>query len=777
MNPIRNNRLYAKHIVIYLQILILLAAACNWLLHRGGSYSKNYTVDEYLLSENATADDIAVSIDDTTGGEEIFLSTPPLSLKKGIYQIPVDYAADYPGSFVSVTSSLGSLEMKCPDLELDPLYRTKTMVLDISRSVDDAVIRVSFSGEGYVHINNIGIHETSFLYKKNLFYALLLCLFLNIGCLFLRSDTRIRKIMLALSGIFAVSCYPLYADFLTIGHDLPFHLLRIEAISQGLSQGTFPVKLHPLWANGYGYAVGVFYGDAFLYFPAFLRLLGFSIQDSYKFFVVFINLGTILLSYYSFRKMFSDEKTALLGCLAYTLAPYRLMDMYTRAAVGEYCAMMVFPLILCGFYLAFQDSGKENWWKHAILISLGLTGTIQSHVLSTLTACFIILLTCLILIKRVFRKYVFRSLVSAAILTVLLNLNFIIPFLDFYSEDILIKSPEWTGIPQGSFQAAGIFPIQLFALFQRSSGGSWAASAGISDEVSYGIGILMTIGLFLFIYLLSVHNSDCKKDHNYVPAILCALLGCLTLFMSTCYFPWDALMSKSSGIRKIIQTLQFPWRMLMPATALLVFVLCFSFFIAKKVLADRYSYLVTGSLLLLLLSCGWYFYDFSFSGAPYRIYNTSQLYTMQIYFGEYLPTGTDTNALKPNLVYTEGIAPLEFFQQLGTTIYCNVEAQSEGAYIDLPLLYYKYYRCTDMNTSQVLPVSTGTNNMVRVQLPNGYSGTILVRFVEPWFWRLSEVISVLTLIGLLVSLFWMKDGMENLKVYLKKYLLRIVQKI
>lgn len=756
MKFIQTGRIRAGHIIIGLQIIILLIAVSGWFLHRGNAYSKSFAVDEYLLAESASIEDSVVSIDDSIGKKGLFLSTPPLSLKKGIYQIQIDYAANCSGNTISATSSLGSLEMNCPALELDPTCYTETMILDISRSVDDAAIHVSFSGGGYVHINSLGIYETSFLYKKNLFYALLLCLLIDLGYFFLRSDMKIRKIILALAGIFGISCYPLYTDFLTAGHDILFHLIRIDAISQGLSLGTFPVKLHPLWAYGYGYAVGIFYGDAFLYFPAVLRLLGFSVQASYKFLVAFINLGTVLISYYSFRKMFSDEKIALLGCLAYTLAPYRLMDLYTRASVGEYCAMMVLPLILCGFYMVFLDSRKENWWKHAVLIAFGLTGAIQSHVLTVLLVGIIVILACLILIKRVFRKYVFRSLATAAVLTVLLNLCFIVPFLDFYGEDIMINSPEWSGAPQGSFQAGGIFPIQLFALFQRATGSAWPATAGISTEPAFGIGILMTIGLGLFLYLLCIHGQACRHDRNYIPAILCAIFGCLSLYMATCYFPWDALTALGSGVRKIVLTLQFPWRMLAIATILMAFVLCYSFHIAKKALGHCHNYLVVGSLILLLVSCGWYFYDFSFSGEPYRVYSTAELDTIQLCTCDYLPSGTDPNKIKENLIYAEGISPLEAYQKQGTTITCRVSAESEGAYVDFPLLYYKYYRCVDADTAQPIPVCAGKNNMVRIQLPKGYSGSISISFVEPWFWRFAEAVSALTAIGIIISLIWMR---------------------
>lgn len=767
MNSKLSGKLRINHILIGLQVVILLLVPCSWLLHRSDVYNRNFTADDYSLSEAAKVDD-GVSADASGEGEGVLLSTLPISLKKGTYLIQVDFSVDQPGSSISATSSLGPVEMRCPTIELDPHSLTESTLLELSRDADDVSVHISFSGNGQIHISNVGIHETSYLYRKNFCYAILLCLFINLGYFFLCSKIRIRKILLAMACIFLVSCYPLYNDFLIVGHDLPFHLLRIDAISQGLSYGTFPVKLHPLWANEYGYAIGIFYGDALLYFPALLRLMGFSIQASYKFFVAFINLGTILLCYYSFRKMFFSEKIALLGCASYTLAPYRLMNLYTRAAVGEYCALLCFPLILCGFYMMFQNSKRENWWKHAILTAFGLSGIIQSHVLSILITGFLIILTCLFLIRRVFQKYVFRSLALAAVLTVLLNLNFIVPFLDFYGEDIMIHSPDWVGSIIDSFQAGGLFPIQLFTLFQHSNGGAWPTTAGISNEPTFGIGILLTIGLFLFVYLLGIHYGDCKKNRNHAPAIVCVLLSCLALYMSTCYFPWDALISSSDAVKSIVYNLEFPWRMLAPPTALLTFVLCYAFDTAQKSLEKHWGCLIAASLVLAAVNFGWYFYDYSFSGEPYRVYTTSELYTMQMYSYEYVPSGTDPAALQENLIHAEGISPLEGYQKQGTTVSCTVSAQAPDAHIEFPLLYYKHYQCIDTSTRQRLTVCAGTNNMVRVMLPEGYSGSIRVSFVEPWFWRLAEAVSALAWIGVCFALYRTRD---------RKVKLRIVQKI
>lgn len=54
-----------------------------------------------------------------------------------------------------------------------------------------------------------------------------------------------------------------YLPVATTGHDLIFHLYRIEGIAQGLIEGQFPVRMQTVQAAGYGYPVSIMYGDIF----------------------------------------------------------------------------------------------------------------------------------------------------------------------------------------------------------------------------------------------------------------------------------------------------------------------------------------------------------------------------------------------------------------------------------------------------------------------------------------------------------------------------------
>ena len=108
--------------------------------------------------------------------------------------------------------------------------------------------------------------------------------------------------------------------FVIKGHDLNFHLMRIEGLKDGLLSGAFPVKIQPTWCNNNGYAVGIFYGDLFLYIPAMFRILGVPSNTAYKLYLFLINILTVIISYISFKKLSKDKLIGVLGCALYTLS-------------------------------------------------------------------------------------------------------------------------------------------------------------------------------------------------------------------------------------------------------------------------------------------------------------------------------------------------------------------------------------------------------------------------------------------------------------------------
>ena len=403
--------------------------------------------------------------------------------------------------------------------------------------------------------------------------------------------------------------------------------------------------------------------------------------------------------------------------------------------------MMFFPVVLCGFYLILTESEKGNWRRYAVLTALGLTGLVQSHVLSCEMAAFIILPVCLFALSR----HTIKPLVLAGLLSVLLNLGFLVPFLDYYNTDLYIVSGQWTGSNADRFQELGVFPLQLFSLFGHGTGTTLVTASGAAYECTVSVGIFPLLGLFLFCYLLLCHLKECRSRREFIPACVCTAFGCLFLYMSTCYFPWDAIASRNGWAKIVVDSLQFPWRLLAPSIALLTFTCCFSvksFFACYGKTAAMPVLL--SALTLLAVNCGWYFYDYMFSQDPYRVYDTNDLNSMTLYSCEYLPTGTDLENFESNLVApSESISYTDYVKN-GTSLSCHVTASGEAGFIDFPLTRYKYYTCVDTQTKIPLEISSGYNNRIRVTFPAGFDSDISIYFKEPVHWRIAEAVSLLT---------------------------------
>ena len=75
---------------------------------------------------------------------------------------------------------------------------------------------------------------------------------------------------------------------------------------------------------------------------------------------------------------------------------------------------------------------------------------------------------------------------------------------------------------------------------------------------------------------------------------------------------------------------------------------------------------------------------------------------------------------------------------------------TDVGFIDTPILYYKGYEAVDTDSGNRLGVCAGKNNVVRVMIPPGFNGHLKIRFVPPVYWRISELVSGVACIGLMV---------------------------
>ncbi|HJA93721.1 MAG TPA: hypothetical protein H9717_11520 [Candidatus Eisenbergiella merdipullorum] len=750
---------------------LLLAAGAVWLLYAFWLFGRPNT--EYVFSGMDLQSEYGIYMENFLDGygagyyldngidapgtdnEDYSLLTiysPKMNLHRGSYEVEISYATNGSSNTCEIEADYRTYPIltNMDGKGLDTGSGVRSFRWSSPISVEGYQIILSYNGNGYLFVDSISVRETNIWKNITLFCAVLflLALFAAGFCrkkkpgLFSGQNCLDAFIMLLLV-IFATM--PLLSPYLPKGHDLNFHLYRIEAIKEALLAGQVPVRMPFSWNNGYGYAVSIFYGELLLYVPALLRMIGISVQNSYKIFVLGINLITCLASYYCFRKMLKDSRAALFGCAVYMLAPYRLSCLFLRASVGEYTAMAFLPLVFYGLYRILgeeMDRKKEKMvWLPAVV---GYSGIIQSHVISCVMAGIFTVLVCLVMIRKVLQPRRLLELVKVGVVTALLNCWYLVPFLDYMRLGYSTQDPETLG----RFRANGTFLSQLLTIFPAGTGSSLSVAdgLGISPEMSFALGGGILAAVVIYLYYRIKHTekgNEIRKTGDF-----CLTFGLFTLFMTTIWFPWDFIQQLNGLTTMITQNIQFPWRFLGIASLFLAGTAACLYALLKKetMKAELYG----ASLLVIsfsVISAGYFMSDYV-QKADQGFYadetSVSSFDTMQ---GEFLPAGTNRDIFVDDSLVPG--ADLEIFDHAKKDGVITVSCKNNSGQVncvDVSFLYYRGYQAVDQNTGEKLGVICSGENKVRVMIPAGYEGTFRVRFVSPWYWRCSEVISILTLV-------------------------------
>lgn len=567
--------------------------------------------------------------------------------------------------------------------------------------------------------------------------------------------------------IIVMASIPLFNNYLIRGHDIYFHLMRIEGLAQGLRAGEFPVRIQPAWYDGYGYAVSVFYSDLFLYPAALLRLLGISLQDAYKVYVVLCNVATTLISGYSFGKIFRKREIGVFGSCLYTLAPYRLVNLYTRGALGEYTGMIFWPLLIYSCVLLLnEDRNKVQLQKGAVLMGISMAGMLQSHMLTAEIACMVLLLLVIVYCRRIFHKEVMLAGCGAVAAALGLSAWFLIPFLDYMlfgrfninsirNNDIMI-------------QRQGAFLSQVFAIYDNAVGQSLDAGAGTAGDFTQGAGLSLMLSVIILMLLCIRGYLKQEERRNRQITITAAGLGALMVVMSTLYFPWNRLCRISRIFRYIIVKIQFPWRFTGVAVGLLVVVWCAVLnYIEREY--DRRKKVITICLAvgILLLSVGHFVIDLNQRAERIQVRSVEEMDTFVASGEEYLPVDTVLDKLKTRELYKDDSVEISDVVYRGTSITMHVKNTSaQQAGLELPRLYYAGYQAlevTDEGQHFPIEVTDGTNHVIKLMIPEETEGNITLSFREPWYWRLAEIITLLSagIVILYTYKIWTREKLKN----------------
>lgn len=536
------------------------------------------------------------------------------------------------------------------------------------------------------------------------------------------SKNRIPLIVFVITMFVAIS--PLISRYCINGHDLEYHLLRIESLKEGILIGKPFMKVNTLFFGGAGYASSMFYSDLLVYIPAILRALGVSIGASYHIFAAVIFALTYGSTYYCTYKMTDSKVCGTIAAVLLTLCPYHMDDILVRAACGEYMAFVFIPFVIYGLYNILYENMDKPW-----IFGIGFAGLILSHP-ATLVMCTVFSAIVLVInIKKIIsnKTVVIRVVITTAIV-------------------LCISAYQW--IPMLEQMMSDRFYVSLSQMDMLDAAVPFYS---IFTEAFPAIGIMLPV---IAVARMLISREDSKLV-GYVDILIAGAV--ITAIGASNIMPWER-------VQRFLNFIQFPWRLFTLSSVLFAFADAIIIVILIEKIT-HYSEDVA-IYLVLVVSAVLSIAHFSTNAPGYydyaNDYYSYKPYTANVIGGEWLPEKVADReaviALSEHM-YAEDGSEVEFVRDKAV-ITASINA-GQG-YVDVPFIYYKGYKADlvgENGESRSLKVDgNGINGMCRVYLDDA-SGVLKVYYGGTMLIKISAIISVVTLIILLGL--WLMNRKKN----------------
>lgn len=527
---------------------------------------------------------------------------------------------------------------------------------------------------------------------------------------------KINKKIICLLIIDIIICLRLFLGEMPKGHDMMFHLSRIQGLADTIESGSFYAPIH-VGLYGYGYANGLFYSNLFFYFPSLLVRYGIPLLTAYKIFIILINIVTSMIMYYVMKRITKKEEIAFFSSVLYTTCCYRITDVVIRAAIGEVLAYAFIPLILLGLYEIINGDSKK-WY----IFMLGFILTLHSHIITTIIMFIFSFIIILLNIKKIIKEKRLKYFIYSALLGILLSAYFIFPLLEQYLSDkfVLNTATLATETWRRAIEVKDIFVENFFIM-----------NKNLFTPV--GIGIIFVIISILRIKIKE--KSDLMKLCDF-----CLITGIIYLICTTNIFPWKLFNS-------LLAFIQFPWRMYLPATLFLS--ISSGIILSKILLENKDKKRWTIIVILYAISVGTLL-PFYYSFEHY------EKYYYDISFGEYLPAHTSLNELRNRgKVITSNNGEIDYsYDKNNLTIEINYDNnKNNDTYLEVPLLYYKGYKAISLVDGIEYKLEKGQNNIIKINLEKN-SNHIKIYYAKTTVQRVSILVTLITIFSILIFHFY-----------------------
>lgn len=629
------------------------------------------------------------------------------------------------------------------------------------------------------------------------------------------SDTK-KLVWLSVFALL-VALSPLFTKLCINGHDLEYHLLRIESLKEGILMGKPFLRVNVLFFGGAGYASSMFYPDFLLYIPAALRALGVSINLSYHIFVGVCIILCYFSTFYCGYRLTGSRKAGLITAVILTLCNYHIEDIYVRAAVGEFTAFIFVPFVIYGIYNALYEEADRVY-----LLGIGYGGVLLCHT-GTFVLCLVFGAGAILwgILCRIFagkesrtaaegtetedsdgnapspwrqnsRRGAFSGkaavrVVVTALITAGLTSFYWLPLMEQLASDTFYVSRPWIEPAQearkfveiffSEFPSLGavlilVYILRIFIISgcelsnfegQKDNAPGFDNASGKTIKETDPQNITEQTG---------ASSEPSNSGQELFPVLHFAdmlfVFGVLFALCSTNFFPWARL-------GRFMSFMQFPWRFFLMSSICLAFADGILIYTLSKTYLEKHSAILAGLVVLVFALSAFRtmeagaqgYYDYSLDYYSYKPF------TANVIAGEWLPVSVEDRDLllsqSEEAIGSDGAEVV--FERYKNELTLNVDR--ELSYIDAPFVYYKGYRAellsSDNAAAQENPQGPGVsfqgsaaslkvdgngrNGLVRVYLDPGTRGTVRVRYGGTSAQKVSGWVSILSCILAAVILY------------------------
>lgn len=545
---------------------------------------------------------------------------------------------------------------------------------------------------------------------------------------FLKKDGLIYLVI----GI-SVLCFwlPFIPKGIVNGAEIDFQYSRILTLIQSMQEGIFPAKVRPMHMLHYGYGVGLFYPDFFLYPIAFVALLGMDPMVATKmFFLLYIIAGAII-SYRLLYKISGNRFAALAGEVLIMGSWINYENLIYGAGLPHLIAYFAIPLTLLGLLRAL-DGEKKGYLEYCI----GVVSLVLTHHL------------------------IFFTVVVAMVIIVLVHIKVIIKnpgrlgrIIGWSAVGVVFTTAYWLPAVE---QVTKFTPKVLVEVNCDVLEHILSFEVLVKKQIGLPLSILFCLAIIAFVVLLI-------KGRKMGPDIWSLLAANIVIIVMTC--------SRTlwlSGFGEVFSFFERTQRFIFVMTITMVI---FIVMVIREIFAvytpsffeDKRAFgvipIVTCIALTIIMEMynNPKFYDIEDFGRVTYSYDLLDK-NWNVSGGEWVPKECEPSECKdPNTSKADDGSGAEGFKHDHDKYY-EVWVDLSKEYYDVPYVYYYGYRAylvdDNMNPTQELDVSLADddNGLVRVYMPKDGQdfGHIMVTYRKTTVQKISYVISAvwtLILIG------------------------------